>query len=208
MIFVNKSELIQKVLNSAKECSVRGEKFRLLVSGGSSIEPILSHLSEVLRPEGTEVFLADERVVPLGSSDSNSTQVRKLLGGAFSVKDFYKDGLPDPECGEVLFQELDKLDFAILGVGEDGHICSLFPGQDFENDCRLVKKITDSPKPPTERVTVTFSLLKKSTEGALLIFGPSKRHLLELKNYTLPYVKALKDLNFFCCTDDDYLEQK
>ncbi len=67
-----------------------------------------------------------------------------------------------------------RLDVALLGVGADGHVCSLFPGhRALAETSRLVAVVTDAPKPPEVRLTLTLPALA----GALVIvaaFGPAK----------------------------------
>jgi 6-phosphogluconolactonase len=63
----------------------------------------------------------------------------------------------------------------MLGVGPDGHVASLFPGHP-QLDAReaLVVPVTDSPKPPPERVTLTFEALNRSDEVWFVVSGTDK----------------------------------
>ena len=127
------------------------------------------------------MFYADERVVPLDHEDSNHMLCTRELFGKLLA-----DG-PQPTIHTInaeLADDLEELvnaygkeliggfavkdaarfpvfDFALLGVGPDGHTTSLFPGPALlTEDDRWVAYIEDSPKPPPRRVTLTFPALK------------------------------------------------
>jgi 6-phosphogluconolactonase len=132
----------------------------------------------------------DERCVPFLDPDSNR-------GGA------YRDGQLDPSdppglelplyldgetpveaCARVaaaLRERFDGgLDALLLGMGEDGHIASLFPGRPFERvGGPPVFPVPDSPKPPRRRITLALSLLAAAESAVLLASGAGKREALE-----------------------------
>jgi 6-phosphogluconolactonase len=72
------------------------------------------------------------------------------------------------------------LDLAILGVGEDGHICSLFPGHRalMEEDLRVVA-IEDAPKPPPRRLSLTLRFVLQTRKIWLIALGPRKLPVLQ-----------------------------
>ena len=83
---------------------------------------------------------------------------------------------------EVLATELDHgaLDLAILGVGEDGHVCSLFPGHAglTEEDLRAVA-IEDAPKPPARRLSLTLKYVLQTKQIWLVAVGARKLPVLQ-----------------------------
>lgn len=70
------------------------------------------------------------------------------------------------------------LDVALLGLGEDGHVASLFPGHPALQSAGLVEAVRDSPKPPPVRLTLTLPLLKAARTTVILAMGEAKRAAL------------------------------
>lgn len=202
MDFIDTSILEKKIIDSSKEVYEAGECFHLLVSGGNSIQPILKAIKEHLRPDLTKIYIADERLVAKSSIESNERLVQSLLGEEFDIVSYYKEESPSFEKGMEIFSQLEKIHYAILGTGDDGHICSLFPNHPNLLDEGFFTIVKNSPKPPSDRLSVTFDLLKKCDEGTLLLMGEGKKHLLEDFNESLPYGIAVKEIGFNCCVSD------
>jgi 6-phosphogluconolactonase len=72
-----------------------------------------------------------------------------------------------------------KLDVMLLGMGEDGHIASLFPGHPARFAKGPVTTLDDSPKPPPKRITLTYEILRTSRASFLVAMGEGKRAALE-----------------------------
>ncbi len=76
-----------------------------------------------------------------------------------------------------------RFDILLLGMGPDGHTCSLFPGHElftnWSNQSRLVLSISDSPKPPSQRVTLTLKYLNNSSHLLFYACGAGKADMLK-----------------------------
>ena len=67
------------------------------------------------------------------------------------------------------------LDVTLLGLGEDGHIASLFPGHAWNARHATVLLVTDSPKPPSTRITLTRTMLQTASTHIVFAVGAAKR---------------------------------
>src|SRR6187402_2065420 len=135
------------------------------------------------------LFWADERAVPPDDPDSNYGLAERMLLSPLGAKAPRAIRMPaEADLGQaalwyddVLATELDNggLDLAILGVGEDGHICSLFPGHPAltQNDLRAVA-VEDAPKPPSRRLSLTMRFVLQSKKIWVIAIGPRKLPVL------------------------------
>lgn len=174
----------------------RGEA-TLMVSGGSSPEPLYQSLSTAdLNWESVYVALVDERWVDFDHEKSNEAFIVKTLMqnnaaqanlvGMKNTAETASDGLGDCESN---FQQLAQpFDVTILGMGSDGHTASLFPhaeglhdALDTENEA-LCAAIMAHPSEVTgaitERMTLTLAGLLRSRSLLLLITGEEKLKVL------------------------------
>jgi 6-phosphogluconolactonase len=166
------------------------------LTGGSTALIFLGALRHA-RVDWTNVtFLwADERAVPFDNPESNFGVARRVLLDPIVEERGTRAPrtLPMPgghqdlaaaaaEYDSLLAHELRgaSLDLAILGVGEDGHVCSLFPGhQALREDRTRVVAVENAPKPPPRRLSLTLPFLLESRQLWIVALGPRKRHRLQ-----------------------------
>ncbi|KAH9386597.1 6-phosphogluconolactonase [Nematocida major] len=177
-----------------KELLVYSEKpLTLLISGGSILRILeCATISQLDKKEWT-VFFADERLVPLADPLSNYKDAERFLQGVGTVHPYNTALSREEMVGE--YKELlqnAKVDLAFLGIGEDGHIASIFPESPTIDSTDIVTVITDSPKPPSERVTVTPRLLTMIKRIVFLI--PRLPNGL-IKNVSEPHFSILSRVN-------------
>ena len=171
--------LARRVAEAARGALAERGRFALVLSGGSVAESLLPGLADAgLDWPRVDVFWGDERAVPPDHADSNyslarrglldrvSARVHRMQAEALDLAAAAADY--EREMREAL-GEAPRLDVAILGMGPDGHVCSLFPGHAaLRERVRWVVPIEDSPKPPSARLTLTLAALALTD---LLIVG-------------------------------------
>jgi 6-phosphogluconolactonase len=176
------AETAARILRSARRAIDDRGRFVLVLAGGRT--PLAAYNLLVGRSADWErwhIFLGDERCLPAADPDRNSVAVRRSLldrvpipppnwhpiaaeRGAEDAAALYEQ-----EVGAAL-----PLDLVLLGMGEDGHTASLFPGHEMPAD-RLVVPVHGAPKPPPDRVSMTARALTAASELLILVTGASKR---------------------------------
>lgn len=159
----------------------------LAIPGGRSPGPTLAALARLcdnrLR-ERLHLLWVDERAVPPGDPERNdaATLAAWQSGGPLPAHVHPMPAeAPDLEAAAVAYAAVlaavtagRGLDAVLLGIGEDGHVASLFPQHAALADPHPVLAITDAPKPPPRRLTVSLGVLRSAGRTAVLATGPAK----------------------------------
>src|SRR5438477_3117894 len=152
----------------------------LVLTGGTTPKRCYELLSTLEVEWGrVAVLFGDERCVPPDHPDSNYRMVKEALLDRVAPATVYR--MPaelGPDEGADAYAEvvanLTPLDFVLLGVGEDGHVASLFPGHPLLRATGLTAGISDSPKPPPERVTLTLEAIRDARRVLIIATGGGK----------------------------------
>ena len=176
------------------------EAFTVSLHGGRSAKALFQAVTAQVRADGLSLenmhfFWGDERCVPPGDPESNyliaanslltplnipSERVHRIIGEAepgFAAKQAEAELC---RICEISPTGLPLLDFVVLGMGEDGHIASLFPNtpdQDAVSEACYVPVI--GPKPPPQRISLTYPVLFAAREMHIIASGESKREALK-----------------------------
>ena len=152
----------------------------LVLAGGTTPQRCYELLSQMDVEWGrVTILFGDERCVRPDHPDSNYRMARETLLDRVSPGSVHR--MPaelGPDEGAGLYAHivasLAPLDVVTLGVGEDGHTASLFPGHPALKAAALVVGIRDSPKPPPQRVTLTLPALQRARRVIILATGAGK----------------------------------
>jgi len=165
---------------------------RLAIPGGASAVPVFEWLGEHLAPPPDLVVTwVDERHVPAQGDDwrtwsedsnrrlawqhwwSNTGPPREVpLDAPGTLTEALADVMRRFET------ELGGIDVALLGIGPDGHLASLFPGHPALGAKGPVVAVTDAPKPPPERLTLSLATLEAASTAILVATGVHKGQVL------------------------------
>ncbi|WP_291463296.1 6-phosphogluconolactonase [Actinomyces sp.] len=173
-----------------------GSRINLAISGGAVTTSLLPSLLPRVGDvdwSRVRVWLVDERFVPAGHADRNDDQAWEGFFHAASGVELVRMPTSDesaPGAGsldaatsafEATWTELmgsGSFDIALIGMGPDGHICSLFPGRVDLEEPSPILAIRNSPKPPPERITVSMPVMRACGEVWLTTAGSAKADAL------------------------------
>jgi len=141
-----------------------------------------------------DFWWGDERFLPAGDPERNETQARAALLDSLPLDPARVHAMPasdgpdgnDPEAAAARYADelaaaarpgnarLPHFDVLLLGVGEDGHVASVFPEHPVAYETRPVSAVRGSPKPPPNRITLTLSAINTAEEVWLIAAGEGK----------------------------------
>ena len=130
------------------------------------------------------VFWSDERQVSLDDPESNYAMAKAVLLDHVRIpaeQVFPLVGDPTPGLRRIPADAggRPRFDVIHLGLGEDGHTASLFPGSPALKEVRaLIAQVHDAPKPPPDRLTLTLPVLNAARAVLFMVQGTSKRQAL------------------------------
>lgn len=160
-------------------------RFRIVLAGGTT--PLAAYRLLAGADAGWprwEVWFGDERCLPPDDPGRNSLAARLALLERVPIAPRHIHPIPaelGPEAAAAAYAPLVAaafpFDLVLLGMGEDGHTASLFPGRPPTGEA-LVIPVRDAPKPPPERVSLTPAALGRCRRMLVLVTGAGKREAL------------------------------
>ena len=202
--------LADEVSDAASQAIAERGLFSIALAGGSVASECFPALA-VLPLDWNRVhfFWSDERAVPASDPESNYGLAARLWLRPAAVPDLSVHRMPADaadlvEAADAYASELTRvlgaspmLDLVLLGMGPDGHVASLFPGHALLGErTRLVAAVTDSPKPPPRRLTLTLPVLARARRVMIAAFGASKAdalgEALDQRGAPLPVAQLLR----------------
>ncbi len=179
-------------------------RVRLVLSGGSTPRPLYERLARedlaraVPWPQ-VDVLLGDERHVPADHEHSNQRQARETLldhlseaPARFIAVDAKREHM---DAARDFARRLgtEPVDVVLLGIGDDGHTASLFPGGAGFGADDPVALATHAPTEPRPRISLSLAALNRASLAIYLVLGAKKSAILEavLADYGRPLGDAL-----------------
>ena len=179
------AEATSRVLRAAETAIAERGAFHLVLAGGRTPEAAYRLLAAADADwSNWRIWYGDERCLPADDAERNSVMAAQawLASSAIPV------GQQHPIAAELgaeaaASRYADQIgavlpfDLVLLGMGEDGHTASLFPGQAHAND-ELVHAVHDAPKPPPDRVSLSAASISSARAVMMLVTGSGKRDAL------------------------------
>lgn len=186
--FLTSADFIHHAVVFVESVYESGGRYAAL-AGGATPMPLYAALAEssVIDMSQMHLYTIDERYVPRTHRDSNFTNIQNAFAKSSVPIDLHGFDT-NLEIGAALSRFEEELhtvpsqsfDIAIVGIGTDGHVASLFPESDglYESN-RLVAHTTTETLAVRDRLTVTLPVIMKSKHVLVLLQGAQKKMMLE-----------------------------
>jgi len=202
--------LAARVADEGRRALAVRHRFAVALPGGSVARAFFPRLArDTFDWSRVDFFWTDERAVAAGDPESNYGLARALWLNRAAVPEGrvhrLEADVADLESAAVRAEHdllrclgrPPRLDIALLGVGPDGHVCSLFPGHALlDEERKWVGVETAAPMPPPRRLTLTLPTLANAELIVVAAFGKTKadavRAALRDQDSTLPLARVLR----------------
>ncbi|WP_167482723.1 6-phosphogluconolactonase [Leptospira levettii] len=192
--FIKFQKAIVKRLDSISKLAISERNiFHIALTGGETARSIYPKFLDLQTDWSKWHFwYGDERVLPEGHKDLNSVMAEKTFLNQLSCNESQVHKIPvflggkrASQLYSKYLEAIDYLDLILLGLGEDGHVASLFPNTDWHklNDLSHAISIQNSPKAPSERVSMSFYRIQKSRKILVISKGLSKLEIINRIQY-------------------------
>ncbi len=192
-----------------------GQKHTVALSGGRITQKLFQLFVELARTRATKrdhihFFWADERCVPPDDPESNFRLADELLFRPLKIAPEQIHRVRGEDAPESAAQAAEEeirgvvsggigqqpvLDLVLLGLGEDGHVASLFPGEpeELSSSPAVYRSIVNSPKHPPRRVTLGFPAIAAAKQVWMIASGNGKKQALDssLAGGATPFARVL-----------------
>ncbi len=177
------------ILDTARAAITARGMFHLVLAGGNTPKNVY----ERLRAAGAnwakwQIYFGDERCLPRGDPGRNDTMARRAWLDHIRIPPVSIHPIPAEQGAEKgaqryaeILRRVPEFDLVLLGLGEDGHTASLFPGRKdgLGNNAADVIAVRAAPKPPPQRVSLSAARLSRARRVLYMVVGESKREAMK-----------------------------
>ncbi|MDQ6958641.1 MAG: 6-phosphogluconolactonase [Mariprofundaceae bacterium] len=180
------AEVARQVIVDCEQAIAERGVFHWVLAGGNTPKKCYALLRDAeLDWSRVYVWFGDERCLSIGDAERNDVMADAALLSHVSVPPAQIHRIPaelGPEDAAETYASLladaPPMDLILLGMGEDGHTASLFPGNPALVDERLAVPVSAAPKPPPKRISMGYSVLNRGRKRIVMVAGESKRDAL------------------------------
>ena len=199
----------QKILSTAAAAINSKGSFHIVLAGGTTPKHVYKLLAKAQSDwQHWHIYLGDERCLAADDPERNSVMAVECLLQQLPIPETQTHFIPSelgPEKAAAAYQEVvsevEEFDMVLLGIGEDGHTASLFPGHTHDQQ-QLVHPVFNAPKPPPERVSLSSACLSNNASLLIFITGQSKhaRVIDWISGISMPVstIKSKKKAAVYC----------
>ncbi len=182
------AEVARQVIRNCKQAVAERGIFHWVLAGGNTPKKCYELLCDAgLDWDRMHVWFGDERCLPVGHAGRNDAMADVALLSHVPIPPARIHRIPaelGPENAAedyaALLADAPPMDLILLGMGEDGHTASLFPGHTVAlADEHLAVSVLNAPKPPSERVSMGYSVLNRARKRIVMVVGSGKREALQ-----------------------------
>ena len=178
----------QRLLDVLADAQAAGAVPQVALTGGTIADAIHREVARLSPASGVdwgavELWFGDERFVEAESPERNARQAREAFLDAVGATRVHEVATPqdgDLEHAAAAYADdlrehgSGRFDVVMLGIGPDGHVATLFPGFPQLEADGIAVGVTGSPKPPPERVSLTFPALNRASRVWFVVSGEGK----------------------------------
>ena len=177
---------LSRILAAAEAAIAKHGSFLIVLAGGSTPKAVYQLLAKAEADWSKwHVYHNDDRCLPVDHAERNSKMARDAWLSHVAIPEQQIHDIPAElgnVAGALAYSEILKgvrtFDLVILGLGEDGHTASLFPGHVVDNSADAVP-VFNSPKPPADRITISQHRLNDTQEVMFLVTGAGKQEAVD-----------------------------
>jgi len=180
-----RGDVVARIARLANACIRDHGSFHIVLAGGATPLTIYRALGTIESDwPAWHIYFGDERCLPEGDTQRNDSMAREVWLSHVAIPRQQIHVIPAELGAEAgartyanVLANVNRLDLVLLGLGEDGHTASLFPGHSHDGRASVVA-VHGAPKPPPQRISLGAGMLSKGDHVWFLVNGEGKRKAL------------------------------